>query len=433
MNSLPTHAMNLAREGFVVFAYDMVGWSDTVQTPHAFANKPEQLWAFGPLGLQLWNSVRVVDYLTSLPSVDAKRIGVTGASGGGTQAFLLAAVDDRIAFAAPVNMVSAYMQGGSPCENAPGLRVGTSNLEFAAMFAPKPMLLVSATGDWTKNVPTEEFPAIQKIYSLFGKPQNLEVVQFDAPHNYNKDSREAVTGFLRKVAYGRAEPFQERSATIEKLADMMVWHGRALPAGAKNYEQIFGMWRQMSRQQTDAAKPEELREGLRLALGAEWPSEVRLEGGAITRPGLGDRIPSSFTPGKGVPMLAVGNVQVFATGRPVLRIDPFQTGAAAGPRDRSHTHFLTFNPSDDAARVQDILTAVRFLAGPEVSEVEIAADGPARVWALFAAAVSPVKIRLTAPPFKFAGTDDDFIEQFFVPGIQRAGGFDAAMKAWRGR
>ena len=81
----------------------------------------ETLWAFGPLGLQLWDSIRVVDYVASLPEVDASRIGATGASGGGTQTFLLAAVDDRIAYAAPVNMVSAYMQGGSYCENAPGL------------------------------------------------------------------------------------------------------------------------------------------------------------------------------------------------------------------------------------------------------------------------------------------------------------------------
>ncbi|MDX2151887.1 MAG: acetylxylan esterase [Bryobacteraceae bacterium] len=433
LNSIPTHAANLAREGFVVFAYDMVGFTDTVQTPHNFAKKPEQLWAFGPLGLQLWNSIRVVDYLASLPSVDRNRIGVTGASGGGTQAFLLAAVDDRLAFAAPVNMVSAYMQGGSPCENAPGLRVGTSNLEFAAMFAPKPMLLVSATGDWTKQVPREEFPAIRKVYELYGKPENVQVVQFDAPHNYNKDSREAVTNFLRKTAYGRTDTIRERGVAIEKLADMMVWHGRALPEGAKHYEQIFGWWRQMSREQTDAAAPDRLREGLRLALGSEWPAEVKLEGTAMTRPGRGDRVPATFTAGKGVPIVAIGAAQVFASGRPVLRIEPFQTGSAAAPRDRSHTHFLTFNASDDAARVQDIVTAIRFVAGPEVDEVEISADGPARIWALFAAAVSPVKVRLTAPPFKFAGTDDDYIEQFFVPGIQRAGGFEAAMKAWRGR
>ena len=159
--SVPLRAANLARRGHVVFIYDMVGYNDTIQVPHSFNGRRETLWAFGPLGLQLWDSIRVVDYIASLPEVDATRIGATGASGGATQTFLLAAVDDRIAYAAPVNMVSAYMQGGSYCENAPGLRLGISNLDIAATFAPKPMLLISATGDWTKHVPTGGVPGDQ--------------------------------------------------------------------------------------------------------------------------------------------------------------------------------------------------------------------------------------------------------------------------------
>ncbi|MEN6608766.1 MAG: acetylxylan esterase, partial [Bryobacteraceae bacterium] len=190
--------ISLARQGYVAFAYDMVGYNDTIQTPHDFAKPLEQLWSFGPLGLQLWNSIRAVDFVQSLPEVDPKRIGATGASGGGTQTFLLAAVDDRIAFSAPVNMVSGIMQGGCVCENAPGLRAGTFNVEIAALMAPRPMLAVAATGDWTKNVPREEYPALRHIYELYGKPENVEVVQFDAGHNYNQDSREAVYKFFAK-------------------------------------------------------------------------------------------------------------------------------------------------------------------------------------------------------------------------------------------
>ncbi len=132
--------------------YDMIGYNDTMQIPHAFDGPREQLWSFGPLGFQTWNSIRALDFLQSLADVDPERLIVTGESGGGTQTFLLSAVDDRPKWSAPVNMISLIMQGGSPCENAPGLRVGTNNVEISALTAPKPMLMVSATGDWTKTI-----------------------------------------------------------------------------------------------------------------------------------------------------------------------------------------------------------------------------------------------------------------------------------------
>src|SRR5437764_11410710 len=96
------------------------------------------------------------------------RIGATGASGGGTQTFLLAAVDDRVAAAAPVNMISLHMQGGCLCENLPGLRLDTNNVEIAATIAPRPLLMVSATGDWTAETLEVEFPAMRAFYALFG-------------------------------------------------------------------------------------------------------------------------------------------------------------------------------------------------------------------------------------------------------------------------
>src|SRR5437870_2634766 len=196
--SIPARSINLARQGYVVFAYDMVGYNDTVQTPHAFGNPREQLWLFGPLGLQLWNSMRVVDFLQSLPDVDSEKIAMTGESGGGTQTFLLTAVDDRIKLSAPVNMVSAIMQGGSPCENAPNLRIDTYNVEIAALAAPRPMIIVSSPWDQSRNTPREEYIVIRGIYHLYGKTHDLENVEVEAQHNYNRESREAVYRFFGK-------------------------------------------------------------------------------------------------------------------------------------------------------------------------------------------------------------------------------------------
>ncbi|WP_321475203.1 acetylxylan esterase [uncultured Paludibaculum sp.] len=428
--STPTLAINLARHGFLVFAYDMVGYNDTSQTPHDFSTPKYQLWGFTPLGLQLWNSIRALDFVASLPDVDPVKLGVTGASGGGTQDFLLTAVDDRVAVSAPVNMVSGIMQGGCVCENAPGLRVGTNNIEIAAMTAPRPMLMVAATGDWTRNVPKEEYPSVQKLYALYGKADQVENVQFDAPHNYNKDSRQAVYDFLRRKLRPEEPAFQESGATVEGLQDMLVFFGRPRPDRGRSFSQLFDEWKAEAMGMEKTATAAELKQRLQLVFDGSDPA-----------PELGSAIPYRFVEGKGPAVLYVhpdgiagaeassGFQKLKAEGRAVLLIDAFQTGTAKAARDRSHRHFLTFNRSDAAARVQDVQAAVNWLAAKRPGEaVELAAEGDARWWALFAAATVPQRVRFASSPTEFQVSDDVLAERFFVPGLRRAGGVEAAEK-----
>ncbi len=143
--------VQLARMGCVVWQWDMLSDSDSIQLPrevvHTFAKQRPEMntlenWGlYSPqaeahaqniMGLQTWNSVRGLDFLLSLPEVDPQRTAITGASGGGTQTMLAAAIDDRIQLSFPVVMVSTAMQGGCTCENASLLRVNTGNVEFAA-------------------------------------------------------------------------------------------------------------------------------------------------------------------------------------------------------------------------------------------------------------------------------------------------------------
>src|SRR6185503_17658721 len=127
-------------------------------------NRTDQLWNISLMGLQTWNSIRALDFLESLRDVDKKRLACTGESGGGTQTFMLGAIDDRLAAQVPVVMVSSTMQGGCLCENAPGLRVQYYNVEIAAAAAPRPQLLVSAKGDWTTKTMEVEGPDIERVY-----------------------------------------------------------------------------------------------------------------------------------------------------------------------------------------------------------------------------------------------------------------------------
>src|SRR5262249_37362781 len=160
--------------------------------------------------------IRSIDFLESLPGVDRNRIGATGASGGATQTMMIAAVDDRIRFAAPANMVSFIMQGGSLCENAPGLRFDTNNVGIAAMMAPRPMIMTAATGDWTRNMLQEEYPAVRAIYDLYGKGDLVASMFQEAPHNYNQANREAMYAFFGKHVLGEedAAKLKERSIRV---------------------------------------------------------------------------------------------------------------------------------------------------------------------------------------------------------------------------
>jgi dienelactone hydrolase len=441
--SIPARAINLARQGYVVFAYDMVGYNDTNQTPHAFGGPREQLWSFGPLGLQLWNSIRVVDFLEALPDVDKKRIGATGASGGGTQTFLLQAVDDRVKVSAPVNMISFIMQGGSPCENAANLRIGANNVEIGAIMAPRPMLMVSATGDWTRNTPQKEFPAIRGIYQLFGKPDLVENVHINAPHNYNQQSREAMYAFFAKHLLDVEDnsSYKEQPVVVEPAEKMLVWSGREMPKNALKYEQIVEQWIEAARKQNEPSDRKKLRERLMLSLAAEWPDQVAsqpLDGKYIVlgRPGRGDRIPAIWRPGDGPATLIVhesgseaasASPAAQAARGPLLMIDAFQTGRAAAPRQEAKRHHLTFNKTNDANRVQDILTALRFLEQQRAKPVRLVGIGKGAVWTTFAAAIADMPVRLEADLGAFSGTDEDFTRDFFVPGIQRAGGLKGAL------
>jgi hypothetical protein len=445
--SPPSFGISMARQGYVVFAYDMVGWNDTQQTIHEFGGPREAIWGFGPLGLQLWNSTRVLDFLQSLADVDPERIAMTGWSGGGSQTFLLTAVDDRVKVSAPVNMVSGIMQGGSPCENAPNLRLETYNVEIAALAAPRPMILVSSPWDQSRNTPREEYIVTRGIYALYGRVHNVENVEVEAQHNYNRDSREAVYRFFGKHILNETDPgkFQEKPLTVEKPEDMLALHGRKLPANAKTYDELFRYWREAASRQTGQTRDlAVLRRRLAYALGTEWPSrivtEMSGESIVIGRADRRDRVPAQWRPGTGSPLLLVDEQGAAAArqsphaqaaltaGRPVLFIDAFQTGSAVALRDRSHRYFFTFNRSDDANRVQDILTALAFLLKQTSEKVELRGTGKAGVWCLFAAAVSDARLTLKAELEGFDGKDEDFLRQFFVPGIQRAGGLDAGLR-----
>lgn len=254
---LQARCVQLARMGCVVFHYDMVGYADSQQIPAAIAHgfrdrradleRPDGWGFFSPqaelrmqsiMGLQTYNSIRALDWLCSLPDVDPQRIGVTGASGGGTQTFILAAIDPRVSAAFPAVMVSTAMQGGCTCENCCYLRSGVGNIDFAACFAPKP-LGMTAADDWTKELETKGLPELRQLYTLLGAPERVHAsIHLEFGHNYNGVSRQAMYEWFHKYLTLAGEaPIEESDFQPLSIEEMTVWddaHPR--PESGPDYE-----------------------------------------------------------------------------------------------------------------------------------------------------------------------------------------------------
>jgi len=291
---LQARCVQLARMGCVVFHYDMIGYADSVQITLALAhgfskqrpemNAAENWGLYSPaaeahvqsvMGMQTYNSIRALDFLLDLPDVDPQRIAVTGASGGGTQTFVLGALDPRVAVSVPAVMVSTAMQGGCTCENACLFRVETGNIEFAALFAPKPQCLLSAD-DWTKEMPTKGFPQLQEHYRLLGAEENVRhhpLLQFG--HNYNYVSRAKMYEFLNEhLGLGLPTPIVEQDYPFLSAAELTVWDdAHPKPAGGDDFERaLLRGWKDDADQQLAQLVPHD---------SATWQRYREVVGGAV--------------------------------------------------------------------------------------------------------------------------------------------------------
>jgi hypothetical protein len=368
---------------------------------------------------------------------------MTGASGGGTQTFLLTGIDERIHVAAPVNMVSAHFQGDDACEIASGLRVGTNNVEIAALMAPRPLLLVSSTKDWTRNTPQEEFPEILAIYRLYHHEDQVINRHINAPHNYNAESREAVYAFFDRVLLplGRRSPvpLRETETFHGKPEELLIGDELRPDEHLLHYKELFDSWRASARKQVAALTPDVARDLLRATLHVQWPSGVtRLGTGEVLllqRGGSGERVPARWITGVADSWAVVvhsrGSKAALSwdkigkfrdDGFSMLLLDVYQIGAAVAKRPPGRSDHLVFHPSDDAQRVQDILTGLASLGARAGPPIGLICDKPAALWCWAAAAVAGRPVRILGPGADLVDLEPDFPKLLFAPGIKRAGG-----------
>ncbi len=481
--------VQLARMGCVVWQWDMLSDSDSVQIPrevvHTFAkqrpemNTTENWGLYSPqaeshlqsiMGLQTLNAIRGLDFVLTLPEVDPDRIAATGASGGGTQTMLLAAVDDRLDLSFPVVMVSTSMQGGCTCENASLLRIGTGNVEFAALFAPKPQGMNTAD-DWTREMSTKGFPELQKLYELYGKKDDVFLLRGEHfPHNYNAVTRSAFYTFLNKhfklgyespVIEDEFEPLPREQLTVwneshpapketgpeferrllrwlHEDADQQLRQAAAKRDGVEGvlrpaWETVIGRrydeageieWELLDKQDRGAHLEmsgllHNRRQGEEIAVTwhypKEWKGRVAIWLDDAGRAGLQKDAVAALVK-QGVAVL--GADLLFQGGEPVT-----QTRVVKNPREfAGYTH--GYNSALFAQRVHDVLSLVRFLrhtkvgSHPSPDSVVLAGSGQSGAIALAARALCGSAVDRAAVDlagFRF-GQVLDYRDPMFLPG-----------------
>lgn len=480
---LQARCAQLARLGCVVFHYDMVGYADSQQIKHreGFKDPEAELRLQNFMGVQTWNSVRALDFLLSLPDVDPNRIGVTGASGGGTQTFILCAIDDRPAAAFPAVMVSTAMQGGCVCENCSLLRVGTGNIELAGLFAPRPLGMAAAL-DWTKDIETKGLPELKALYRLYGAEDNVMArAHLEFPHNYNQVSRELMYNwFNRHLKFGLPEPIKEQPFVPVPPKELSVFDSaHPLPADAVDAEGLRRYLTEQSDRQLQALLPRDagglkkfrdvLGPALRSLIVDELPAQgpkidLPLKGeqaakggakvitGAISRHDQGERIPITIVskaPDQWQGQLVVwihpdgaaslwdgdklvpAAQKILDSGNGILAAEVFRTGALAqAPRPDLKKlgfagYYFGYNRALLADRVHDILSAVAFArTAPAVKAVHLVGFGEAGPWVALARGLCGDKVARTAADlngFRFEQVKD-FDDPMLLPGALKYGG-----------
>ncbi|MGO9463902.1 MAG: alpha/beta hydrolase family protein [Isosphaeraceae bacterium] len=205
--------INMARLGFVVLSFDPFGQGERGVSSRDHRRTEALLVGVAQQGFAEYETRCALEYLFSRREVDPRRVGITGASGGGYNTWITAALDDRIAAAVPVVGTSDFAEqirvcrpldwyhAAEHCHFVPGLIRYANNHELLAMAAPKPVLIVAASRD-------ESFPIAgvrdvarygQQLYASYGAREKIGlVVDESLGHGYQRAKREAAYGwFLR--------------------------------------------------------------------------------------------------------------------------------------------------------------------------------------------------------------------------------------------
>jgi cephalosporin-C deacetylase-like acetyl esterase len=238
------HGIWLARHGYVAFLLDTIEFGEVPGIHHGTHDLGMWYWlslGYTPAGPEVWNAVRALDYLETRPEVDAKRVAVTGISGGGAITWFAAAADERFQVAAPVCATwtvehhAALDAVHENCDCIYFINTFLADLPAAgALIAPRPLKILSAMRD--RSFPRagyrEVYQQVRRVYELYGAAERVTEYEHDAPHQDIPAFRKEAYEWINRWLKNDATPYEEGEIKREEPAILTVLERR--PAKALN-------------------------------------------------------------------------------------------------------------------------------------------------------------------------------------------------------
>jgi dienelactone hydrolase len=243
------HGMWFARNGYVCLIVDTLQLGEVQGVHHGTYNLGRWWWqsaGYTPAGVECWNGIRALDYLTTRADVDASRLGVTGISGGGASTVWIAAADQRVQCAVPVSGMSdlesyvsnKVINGHCDCMFVVNF-YGWEWTTLAALIAPRPLLFANSDNDriFPMDGNRRIMARLRQAYKLYGKPELVDEYVSKGGHDYRPDLRVAVFKWLNKHLKGDAGPVKDATDKPLPGRDLRVFpEDRDVPAGALNHK-----------------------------------------------------------------------------------------------------------------------------------------------------------------------------------------------------
>jgi dienelactone hydrolase len=245
------HGAWFARNGYICLVLDTLQLGEILGLHHGTHREGMWWWnsrGYTPAGVEAWNCIRALDYLSTRPEVDTNRFGATGRSGGGAYSWWIAALDDRIKAAAPVagitdlhnHVVDGVVEGHCDCM----FTVNTYCWDYpqvAALVAPRPLLIVNTDADYIFPLDGVQrtHAQVRRIYQLHKAADKLGLVIGPGPHKDTQDLQVPVFRWFNKHLKGEDPVIEMAAVKLLKPEQLRVFSSLPMDSINTNIHETF--------------------------------------------------------------------------------------------------------------------------------------------------------------------------------------------------